>query len=182
MDIQRSHANWQFLLSVCFSDFQQELLPSSATTSTTSKLFRSDRWLQQNQPRNVRRCASGTSQNTYSSWWNLSWQGNRKRVKRWRAARRWSQRCVGYCSGLRPRLRRGLDHASKWKIKWKNIEQHENHTFLQFWYVKKGNRNFKQILENWAPMQVKLLFLRCPPTTKKPRNTKKLLENELPCR
>ena len=44
---------------------------------------------------------------------NLCWHRNGKRVKWRRAAERWSQSCVGYCSGLRPRLRRGLDHASK---------------------------------------------------------------------
>ena len=44
---------------------------------------------------------------------NLCWHRNGKRVKWRRAAERWSQSCVGYCSGLRPRLRRGLHHASK---------------------------------------------------------------------
>ena len=44
---------------------------------------------------------------------NLCWHRNGKRVKWRRAAERWSQSCVGYCNGLRPCLRRGLDHASK---------------------------------------------------------------------
>ena len=67
------------------------------------------------------------------------------------------------------------DHMGK-RDKRKNV------IFLRFRSLKKGHRNFKQILEKWAPMQVKLLFLKCPPTKKKPRNTAKLLKNELPCR
>ena len=61
-------------------------------------------------------------------------------------------------------------------------DKRKNVIFLRFRSLKKGHRNFKQILEKWAPMQVKLLFLKCPPTKKKPRNTAKLLKNELPCR
>ena len=68
--------------------------------------------------------------------------------------------------GRQTRPKRPPKRHQKW---WKNVKKRPRRKldFLAFPKITKKRKSLDRVLQNWAPMQVKLLFSRCPQKTQK---------------